>query len=141
MAAINSKRVWIGALAGGVVWTVWSMIINMAILAPRYAAAQQAGQLLSEPRYGYFLPVYILSTFALAYVIALLYAWSRGTSGAGPGTALKIGLMVGFAAGFPGNFATATWSPVERVLPLWWTLEMWVGAIAAALVAGKLYRD
>lgn len=139
--AINAKRVWIGALAGGVVWTVWSMIINMAILAPRYAAAQQAGHFLTEPRYGYFLPVYIVATFALSYVIALLYAWSRGTSGPGPGTALKIGLMVGFAAGFPANFATATWSPVDRVFPLWWTLEMWLGAIAAALVAGKLYRD
>jgi len=27
MAVINSKRVWIGALSGGVAWTIWSFVI------------------------------------------------------------------------------------------------------------------
>jgi hypothetical protein len=41
----------------------------------------------------------------------------------------------------PGNFAQAVWSPVSRMLPLGWMLEMWAGAILAAVVAGFLYKD
>jgi hypothetical protein len=71
----------------------------------------------------------------------LLYASARATQGAGPKTAAQIGLFVGFAAGFPSNFAMATWAPFPRVLSLWWMLELWFGAILASLVAGWLYRD
>lgn len=43
MAAVNTRRVLLGALAGGVVWNIWSVIINTAVLSARYQAAQQAG--------------------------------------------------------------------------------------------------
>ncbi len=141
MAAINRRRVWMGALVGGVVWNAWSMLVNVVFLSERYTAAQQAGLLLEKPRYGFFLPVWIVTVFVLAYIVALLYASARTTCGAGPKTALMIGVMVGFAAGFPGNFATATWSAVDRILPTWWMLDMWVGAVLAALVAGYTYKD
>ncbi len=77
----------------------------------------------------------------MSILLAYLYALSRGTAGAGPKTAAKIGMIVGFCAGVPGNFAQATWSPVPRMLPLGWMLEIWGGAIIAALVAGFLYKD
>jgi uncharacterized membrane protein YoaK (UPF0700 family) len=79
--------------------------------------------------------------FVLAFVVAWLYASARATIGAGPKTAAIIGALVGFAAGFPTNFATATWAPISRHFPLWWMLELWVGAIFAALVAGFVYHD
>jgi hypothetical protein len=124
-----------------VVWNIWSILVNMKVLGPHYKAAQEAGHLLAQPRYGFFLPGWILTLFALSYVVALMYASARTTCGAGPKTAVSVGLMIGFAAGFPGNFATATWSTMSRVLPLWWMLDMWVGALLAALVAGWLYRE
>jgi hypothetical protein len=49
--------------------------------------------------------------------------------------------VVGFAAGFPTNFAMAVWAPFSRHFPLWWMLELWVGAILAALIAGWFYKD
>jgi len=49
--------------------------------------------------------------------------------------------LVGFATGFPGPLGVATWAPYMRMIPLWQMLEMWVGAILAALIAGFLYRD
>ena len=72
-----------------------------------------------------------------------LFAWGGGRFAQRFGyfTALKIGFLVGFAAGFPENFAQACWSPIERVFPLGWMLDMWVGSILAALVAGWLYKD
>jgi len=141
MAAINSRRVWIGALAGGVVWTLWSMAIGYAMLMSRYEAAQQAGQFLKEPRYPFFVGFWIITLFLLSYVVAWLYASARATLGVGPGTALKIGLMVGFVAGFPGALGASTWATYSRIIPLGQMLEMWVGAILATLVAGWLYRD
>jgi len=143
MAAVNSRRVLWGALAGGVVWNVWSVIVNAAVLSARYQAAQKAGAFLKQPRYPYplFIGVWIVMLFVLAFVVAWLYASARASRGAGPKTAAIIGLLVGFAAGFPTNFATATWAPISRHFPLWWMLELWIGAIFAALVAGWLYQD
>lgn len=141
MAAVNTRRVALGTVGGGVVWTIWSMVVNMAILGPRYTVAQEAGVLLKQPRYSFFIGYWIITIFLLAYVVAWLYASARATRGAGPGTALTIGLLVGFAAGFPMNLSLATWSPVGRALPLWWMLDLWVGALLASLAAGWLYKD
>jgi hypothetical protein len=141
MAAINGRRVLWGALAGGVVWNIWSMLINSVLLRANYAAAQQSGVMLVQPRYPFFIGVWIVMLFILAYIVAWLYASVRDTRGAGPKTAAQVGLFVGFMAGFPSNFAMAAWAPFPRVLPLWWMLELWFGAIFAALVAGWLYRE
>ena len=93
------------------------------------------------PRYPLFLVYWFITIFLLAYVVAWLYSSVRATRGAGPGTALTVGLLVGFAAGFPMNLTVATWAPMSRHLPLWWMLDLWLGAIMASLVAGWIYKD
>jgi hypothetical protein len=140
--AVNKGRVWLGGLAGGVVWAVWSFVINtFAIQNARYVAAQNAGIFLKTPRYPFFTAQWIVLLFILAMIVSHLYAWTRQTLGAGFKTALRIGFWVGFLAGFPENFAQATWSAGSRALPFGWMLEMWLGAILASLVAGFLYKD
>ena len=143
MATVNTRRVALGALAGGVVWCIWSTIVNMVILEPWYTAASRSGAILSKGRYPFpwFLVYWFVTIFLLAYVVAWLYSSVRATRGAGPGTALTVGLLVGFAAGFPMNLSTAAWSPIGRHLPLWWMLDLWLGAIMASLVAGWIYKD
>ena len=111
MAAINGRRVLWGALAGGVVRTIWSMVVNLVVLVPLYAAAQQSGAMRAQPRYPFFVGQWIVMLFVLAYIIAWLYASARSTQGAGLKTSAKIRLFVGFAAGFTSNFAMATWAP------------------------------
>jgi len=143
MAAINRKRVLLGTIAGWVVWAVWSMVVNAVVLAPQYEASEAAGQLLNPPRYSP--PVFLVSWFVTLLIVtgiaAHLYAWVRGTLGPGPGTALRVGILVGFVAGFPLSLSVATWVPVERIVPLWWMLDLWVGAILATVVAAWLYKD
>ena len=136
----NTGRVWLGGIAGGVVWNVWSFLINMR-QAPLYDFIQRQGLFLKQPRYPFFVGQWIALIFVMAIIIAHLYSWSRATSGAGPKTALRIGILVGFCAGFPSNFAQATWSPIPRILPLAWMIEMWMGAILASLTAGFLYKE
>jgi hypothetical protein len=139
---VNRGRIFLGGLAGGVVWNIWSIADQFLIIGmARYQAAQNAGQFLKEPRYPAFQVQWIVLLFILAIIVAHLYAWARQTLGAGPGTAIKVGFLVGFAAGFPTNFGTATWAPFERMFPLGWMLELWVGAILATLVAGWLYKE
>jgi hypothetical protein len=140
--AVNRGRVWLGGIAGGVVWVIWSFVINTFVLGTaRYQAAQNAGIFLKEPRYPFFIGQWTLILVILGIVMAHLYAWTRQALGPGPGTALKIGFLVGFVAGFPENFAHATWSTVDRAFPFAWMIEIWLGAILATLVAGWLYKD
>ena len=143
MGSINYRRVVVGALAGGVVWSVWSMIVNAGILGRIYQAEEAAGHLLTQPRYGtaMFLTSWFVTLFLLSGIGAWLYAAVRSTRGAGPRTALMVGGLLGFTAGFPINLSVAAWAPVIRTVPLWWMLDLWVGAILATLVAGWLYRD
>lgn len=141
MAAINKRRVLIGALAGTVIWIAWSMVVEQGVLSKRYPAAQAAGLLLQNPRYSFFFFLWIVTLFLVSYVLAWLYANLRQTQGPGPKTALKLGLMVGFASGFPLSMTTASWSPLDRVFPAWWALELWVGACLSSVVAAWLYKE
>lgn len=137
---LNRGRIWTGGIVAGVVWNAWSFLLNNLVTS-RYTQAQQAGLFLKEPRYPAFVAQWIVILFILGIIMAHLYAWSRSTLGPGPVSAIKLGLVVGFAAGFPLSFAQATWSPISRYLPLAWMSEMWVGTILATLVAGALYKE
>ena len=137
---LNQARIWLGGIGGGVVWSAWSFFVGMR-QAPLYDAMQKQGLFLKESRYPFFAGQWVVLLFVMSILLAYLYAWSRATAGPGPKTALKIGMLVGFCAGVPGNFGVAAWSPMPRLLPLGWMLEMWVGAILASLVAGWLYKE
>jgi hypothetical protein len=137
---LNQARIWLGGIAGGVVWNAWSFFINMR-QAPLYEAMQKQGLFLKTSRYPFFVGQWIALVFVMSVLLAYVYAWSRATAGVGPKTALKIGMLVGFCAGVPSNFAQAAWSPIPRMLPLGWMLELWGGSILATLVAGFLYKE
>jgi hypothetical protein len=137
---LNKARVWLGGIAGGVVWLAWGFFVGMR-QAPLYEAMQKQGLFLKEPRYPLFTAYWIAFIFVMSILIAHLYAWTRTTAGPGLRTALRVGMIVGFCAGVPSNFAQATWSPIPLALPLGWMLDLWGGAILAAVAAGFLYKE
>jgi len=143
MALVNTKRVWLGGLVGGIVWWVWGMIVYYGLMMPKYQAAMQAGTMLSreQARYPFFMVVWIVQFLVMGLLLAALYAGVRVAWGPGPGTAVKVGLIGGFLAGFPVNFYLATWAPMSRGIPAGWLLELLVGAVLATLVAGWFYRE
>jgi len=141
MAAVNKKRVAVGVLAGGVVWAVWSTIINAVILSPHYVAAYEKGELIKGGRYPLFLAYWFVGLFLFTYILLWIYLSLRETLGPGPKTALRLGVLVGFAIAFPINLTVATWIPISRAFPLWWMLDLWLGAILATFFSAWLYKD
>ncbi|MBZ5564169.1 MAG: hypothetical protein LAP13_17320 [Acidobacteriia bacterium] len=141
MARANARRVALGTVAGGIVWSIWSMLVNALILSARYQAAENSGQLLKQPRYPLFLLYWFVTLFLLTYILTWIYVSVRETLGPGPWTALRVGLLVGFAAGFPLSLSIASWAPFDRVFPFWWMIDLWVGAALATLVSASLYKD
>jgi hypothetical protein len=148
MAAINSRRVWMGALVGGIVFFIWSMLVEFGLAyafvgKARMDIAMNAGWFLKEPRVPYwlFFVVWIVCGFLIAWGLAWLYANLRATAGPGPKTAVLLGLIVGFTAGFPMEFAHAAFQPLTGRYAIVWFLEMLGGCVLAALTAGKLYKE
>src|SRR5581483_4328938 len=98
---VNRARVWLGAVAGAVVWFFWSFIAGQVIIGnARYQAAMDAGMFLKQPRYSFFVGQWFVILLIVSVILAHLYAWVRPTLGPGPKTAFKIGALVGFSAGF-----------------------------------------
>ena len=141
MATVNKKRVALGVVVGGLAWGIWSMLVNAVILSSHYAAAQESGALLKAPRYPLFLVYWFLGLFILTYILTWIYLSLRETLGPGPKTALRVGFLVGFAIAFPMNLIVATWVPIERVFPLWWMMDLWLGSILATFVSAALYKE
>jgi hypothetical protein len=141
MAAVNKKRVALGVLVGGVIWGIWSTVVHAVILSSQYMAAYDAGQLIKGGRYPLFLVYWFIGLFLFTYVLTWIYLSLRVTLGPGPKTALRVGFLVGFAMAFPINLIVAAWVPISRAFPLWWMLDLWVGAILATFVSAALYRD
>jgi hypothetical protein len=141
MATMNKRRMLIGALGGTVIWMAWSIVVESGIQASHFAAAELAGQLRPYPRYPLFFFVWLVTIFLISWILVWLYVSLRDTQGKGPRLALKLALMVGFAAGFPMAFFLAAWSPMDRLIPLWWCLDLWVGAFLSAIVSGWLYKE
>ncbi len=148
MEAINKRSVRLGALWGGVVFFVWSIVAEygggyLVVGKTRMEIAMNAGWFLREPRVpGWlFFVVWIVCGFLIAWGLAWLYANVRATAGPGPKTAALLGLIVGFIAGFPMEFAHAAYQPLTGRYAIVWFVEMLVGCILAALTAGKVYRE
>ncbi len=141
MVAIGLRRVALGTLAGGVVWGIWSTIINMVILRPKYEFAQLHQVLLPQPRYPLFVLYWFVTLFLLTYILTWVYVSARATLGPGPITALRVGLLVGFVMAFPLGLSLAAWAPFSRGITLGWMLDLWVGSILATLVSAWLYKE
>lgn len=143
MGAINSKRVWLGALAGAAVWSVWTGIVTMGILTPTYHMEQGLGHILTRPRFGteIFFLSWALVILLVSGIGAWLYAELRVLLGAGAWTAIKIGVVLGFVAGVPINLSMVTWTAVTAKIPLFWMIDVWGGAILATSAAAFVYKD
>ncbi|HYQ96023.1 MAG TPA: hypothetical protein VER38_03345 [Candidatus Eisenbacteria bacterium] len=139
MARINTGRLIQGGLLAGLVLNVISFL-NSVILHQKLVEAQQAGHILSEPRFPFF-AAWIFLLFLVGIALVWLYAAVRPRLGPGPRTALTIGILAGFLMGVPDNLANAAWGVSGRYLPFMWMLEHIIGCALGALVGAWWYRE
>ncbi len=141
MVTIGLRRVALGTLAGWVVWGIWSTIVNLVILVPKYQFAQAHQALLPQARYPLFVVYWFVTLFLLTYILTWVYVSARATLGPGPITALRVGLLMGFVMSFPLGLSLAAWAHFSRFITLGWMLDLWVGAVLATLVSAWLYKE
>jgi hypothetical protein len=141
MAAVNKKRVWLGTVIGGVIWTAWSFFIHTVVLGSYYSTAMNEGTILKQSRYPLFLAYWIVTLFLLTYILIWIYLSMRVTLGPGPLTAFRVAFLVGFAMAFPLSLSVAAVVPFSRVIALGWMCDLWAGAVLATMFGAWVYRD
>lgn len=137
---LNTKRILLGGIAGGVAFNAVSMAIGMAVLGDRYTLLQEQGVFRKEPRLP-FLPLWLGVIFLVSIGLVWLYAAARQRLGPGPKTAILVGLAVGLIAGIPHPMAQYAWSYQGGFVSLFQAIEFVGGCIAATLVGGWVYRE
>ncbi len=137
---MQTKRLLISGIAGGVVMWVVDSIANGVVLRDRFQAIAEAGGLQSTPRLPFY-PLWALLMLGLGIGVAWIYACARTRLGPGPKTALTVGVLIGLMIYLPSNLTQASWGMLGRSLPLVWFVFGVVGTIAGALVAGALYKE
>ena len=140
MARINTGRVILGGLLAGLVINAVSFLCNSVLTGKKLMQAQQAGHFLSQPRFP-FIPAWLILMFLVGIALVWLYAAVRPRLGPGPGTALKVGILVGLLMGVPDNMANAAWGTSGRYLPTMWMLEHLIGCALGTLIGAWLYKE
>jgi hypothetical protein len=140
VAKINVGRVIQGGLLAGLVINLICIFDMGVLLNRKLMEGQAAGHFLKEPRFA-FAPAWMLVMFLAGIALVWLYAAVRPRLGPGPGTALTLGILVGFLSGLPDNMAAAAWSLTGRFLPLMWMIERVVSFGLGTLVGAWWYKE
>ena len=139
---LNRGRIWLGGLAGGVVWNLWSFFIYHYITSARYVVRQNAGLVPENAA---------LSVLHGGSGSCSCLFWRSRSRTCTPGRVRDWGQAPAprsrsafWWASSPASRTISrrpTWSAVGRALPFGWMIEMWLGAILTALVAGYFYKE
>jgi hypothetical protein len=138
---MNTRRIVLGGIAGGVALFVYEALLHNLVLGARYELLQGAGILKKEPRVPFYMGAMALVDLAVGIGLAWLYAATRSRLGPGPSTAVRVGLLAGLLSGVPSFLANFAWAEVGGFVSLGWSLDPIVGFTLATLVAGWLYRE
>src|SRR5215468_8275474 len=95
MKAINLGRVILGGLLAGVILNIGEFLLNEKVIKAENEAAMKAlGKTMPES--GQAMAVWMILGFVTGIALIWLYAAIRPRFGAGPGTAVKAGLLTWF---------------------------------------------
>ena len=138
MGRINVKGVIIGGLIAGLVLNVLDYLVWGIWLAPDInAALQSAGKKPADS----LIPLFILLDFIYGIVIVYLYAAIRPRFGAGPGTALKAGLIVWIIAGLLHAIGEAPMGLLPQRVYVLGTVAGLIVILLGALAGARFYRE
>jgi hypothetical protein len=136
---MNRNRMLLAGLAAGVFWIVVDFVGHGAILGPTYQELGQMGVINTDPAIP-FLPLLVIANLLIGIGLAWTYASVRPRLGAGPKTALMIGLVV-FLILIPPNLSQMAWSKVTDAVKWGSVLISLIQAFGASFIAGWLYKE
>jgi hypothetical protein len=138
MGRINVKGVIIGGLIAGLVLNVLDYLVWGVWLGPDInAALQSAGKKPADS----LIPLFILLDFIYGIVLVYLYAAIRPRFGAGPGTALKAGLIVWIIAGLLHAIGEAPMGLLPQRVYVLGTVAGLIVILLGALAGARFYRE
>lgn len=139
MSGINTTRVLIGGLIGGLVINIGEALLNAVVLADEMEALNARFNL--PPMGGGTLALFVVMCFLLGILTIWMYAAIRPRFGPGPKTAARAGAAIWFAAYlFPGiGFAALGFFPANMTgVSLAWGL---IEILAASVAGGYFYKE
>jgi len=136
---MNRNRILIAGLAAGVFWVLVDFVGHGVILRDAYMELGQQGVLNSEPAIP-FLPLLIIANLIIGIASAWTYAAVRPRLGAGPKTALMVGLVI-FIILIPPNLSQMAWSKFTPMIMWMSVLIAAIHAFGGSLIAGWLYKE
>jgi hypothetical protein len=139
MGKINMQKVIVGGLIAGVVLNVIDTVVYGVVLKDQMAAAMAA---LNRPAMSNAqIPWFVFLDFLFGVFIVWVYAAIRPRFGAGPGTAVKAGLITWFGAGLMSTLFMWPSALMPQNLMIITTVVSMVGASLAAVVGAKFYTE
>ena len=136
---MNWRRILLAGVAAGIFFSAVDFIGYGLILGDAYMRLTESGVILAEPRF-VFLPLAFLLAFAIGIGLSFTYAAMRTRLGAGPNTALALGL-VAFLLLLPSELFHGAWTHMTPEV-VWGSVAVQAcRAFGSSLVAGWLYRE
>ena len=139
MGQINMRKVIIGGLVAGVLLNVVDMVLFGIVLKDQMAAAMAA---VNRPAPSNAqIPWFVFLDFVCGIFLVWLYAAIRPRFGAGPGTAVKAGLIGWFAIGLMNALFMWPAALMPHNLTIITMLVYLVQAPLAVVVGAKFYTE
>jgi len=136
---ININRVMLGGFVGGLTMLAIGFLIHAVLLHENYTVLQHHNVMRQQPIMSGMMMQYLAVIFS-GIPLAALYAMVRNYAGPGPGTAIKVGALVGLVC-VPVPIAVYAYYNVGGMVPLMTAIDCMAGCIAGTFVAGALYKD
>ena len=137
---MNKKRVVFARIVSAVAMFALDGLYHGVCLAGRYRILAQQGRILSAPAIPYMTIAPVLSLIA-GLLLAWFYASVRPRLGAGPRTAIKLGLAVAILAAWIPDTAAAAWDLAGKRIALYWAVMDTIKYVVGSLLAGWLYQE
>lgn len=139
MGRINLKGVIIGGLVAGVVLNIVDFLLFGVVLKDEMAAMMQA--MGKPPMASSTMIWFVFLDFLFGIFLVWVYAAIRPRFGAGPGTAIKAGLLVWVVAGLFHALFEAPMGMMPQNTMIMVTLVALVQQPLAAVVGAKFYTE
>lgn len=139
MGRINLKSVIIGGLVAGVVLNIVDFLLFGVVLKDEMAAMMQA--MGKPPMASSTMMWFVFLDFLFGIFLVWVYAAIRPRFGAGPGTAVKAGLLVWVVSGLFHALFEAPMGMMPQNTMIMVTLVALVQQPLATVVGAKLYTE